>query len=107
MQAQGFVYVVQDRGGEHPQNRSEPLHRDGLAVEQDVISPRGTKLDVLVSSLDELRGVLRTAMLSDGQGWDGVAKESNLPSVGLPRLTGFEDRLGHRPQPLQECLRVR
>jgi hypothetical protein len=31
---------------------------------------------------------------------DGVAKESNLPSVGLPRLTGFEDRLGHRPRPL-------
>src|SRR5215211_9554886 len=30
----------------------------------------------------------------------GVAKESNLPSVGLPRLTGFEDRLGHRPRPL-------
>ena len=27
---------------------------------------------------------------------DGAAQESNLPSVGLPRLTGFEDRLGHR-----------
>jgi hypothetical protein len=26
----------------------------------------------------------------------GAAQESNLPSVGLPRLTGFEDRLGHR-----------
>ena len=23
---------------------------------------------------------------------DGAAQESNLPSVGLPRLTGFEDR---------------
>ena len=22
---------------------------------------------------------------------DGAAQESNLPSVGLPRLTGFED----------------
>src|SRR5215211_1540897 len=33
----------------------------------------------------------------------GVAKESNLPSVGLPRLTGFEDRLGHRPRPLPAC----
>jgi|SRR5215211_3402946 len=26
----------------------------------------------------------------------GAAQESNLPSVGLQRLTGFEDRLGHR-----------
>lgn len=33
----------------------------------------------------------------------GAAQESNLPSVGLPRLTGFEDRLGHRARaaPLQ------
>ena len=28
--------------------------------------------------------------------WSGAAQESNLPSVGLPRLTGFEDQLGHR-----------
>src|SRR3954468_23794084 len=28
--------------------------------------------------------------------FSGAAQESNLPSVGLPRLTGFEDRLGHR-----------
>ena len=27
---------------------------------------------------------------------DGAAPESNRASVGLPRLTGFEDRLGHR-----------
>jgi hypothetical protein len=26
----------------------------------------------------------------------GAAPESNRPSVGLPRLTDFEDRLGHR-----------
>ena len=26
----------------------------------------------------------------------GAAQESNLPSDGLRRLTGFEDRLGHR-----------
>ena len=31
----------------------------------------------------------------------GAAQESNLPSVGLPRLTGFEDRLGHRAPPLR------
>jgi hypothetical protein len=31
----------------------------------------------------------------------GAAQESNLPSVGLPRLTGFEDRLGHRALPLR------
>src|SRR3954463_4958888 len=37
---------------------------------------------------------------------DGAAKESNLPSVGLPRLTGFEDRLGHRPRPLQGAQRT-
>jgi hypothetical protein len=28
---------------------------------------------------------------------DGAAQESNLPSLGLPDLTGFEDRLRHRP----------
>ncbi len=28
---------------------------------------------------------------------NGAALESNQASVGLPRLTGFEDRLGHRP----------
>jgi hypothetical protein len=27
---------------------------------------------------------------------NGAAPESNRASVGLPRLTGFEDRLGHR-----------
>jgi hypothetical protein len=32
--------------------------------------------------------------------FDGAAQESNLPSVGLRRRTGFEDQLGHRPQPL-------
>jgi hypothetical protein len=31
---------------------------------------------------------------------NGAAQESNLPSVGLRRRTGFEDQLGHRPQPL-------
>jgi hypothetical protein len=38
-------------------------------------------------------------MKGDGHGrvyGYGAAQESNLPSVGLPRLTGFEDRLGHR-----------
>jgi len=32
---------------------------------------------------------------------NGAAQESNLPSVGLRRRTGFEDQLGHRPQPLR------
>src|SRR3954464_576559 len=27
---------------------------------------------------------------------DGAAKESNLPSGGLPRPAGFEDRMGHQ-----------
>ena len=31
----------------------------------------------------------------------GAAQESNLPSLGLPDLTGFEDRLGHRALPLR------
>ena len=31
---------------------------------------------------------------------NGAAQESNLPSAGLRRRTGFEDQLGHRPQPL-------
>ena len=34
-------------------------------------------------------------------GVNGAAQESNLPTVGLPRLTGFEDRLGHRARPLR------
>jgi hypothetical protein len=32
---------------------------------------------------------------------NGAAQESNLPSLGLPDLTGFEDRLGHRARPLR------
>ena len=32
---------------------------------------------------------------------NGAAQESNLPSVGLRRRTGFEDQLGHQPQPLR------
>src|SRR4051794_20625260 len=28
--------------------------------------------------------------------WNGAAKESNLPTVGLPRPAGFEDRMGHQ-----------
>ena len=31
-----------------------------------------------------------------GRPRDGAAKESNLPTAGLPRLPGFEGRLGHR-----------
>src|SRR5436190_6532954 len=31
---------------------------------------------------------------------NGAAQESNLPSVGLRRRTGFEDQLGHQPRPL-------
>jgi hypothetical protein len=33
-------------------------------------------------------------------GVSGAAQESNLPTVGLRRLAGFEDRLGHRARPL-------
>jgi hypothetical protein len=32
----------------------------------------------------------------------GAAQESNLPSDGLRRLTGFEDRLGHRARAAPE-----
>jgi hypothetical protein len=32
--------------------------------------------------------------------FNGAAQESNLPSRGLHGRTGFEDQLGHRPQPL-------
>jgi hypothetical protein len=38
---------------------------------------------------------------SDVSWLDGAAQESNLPSVGLRRRTGFEDQLGHRAQPLR------
>ncbi len=33
---------------------------------------------------------------------NGATQESNLPSVGLPRRTGFEDQLGHQARPLRE-----
>jgi hypothetical protein len=33
---------------------------------------------------------------------NGAAQESNLPSDGLRRLTGFEDRLGHRARAAPE-----
>ena len=32
---------------------------------------------------------------------NGAAWESNPPSLGLPDLTGFEDRPGHRALPLR------
>ena len=39
-------------------------------------------------------------------GRNGAAKESNLPTVGLPRPAGFEDRMGHQtpaaPAPMLE-----
>jgi hypothetical protein len=36
---------------------------------------------------------------------DEAAKESNLPSVGLPRPAGFEDQMGHQT-PAAPWLRV-
>jgi hypothetical protein len=39
--------------------------------------------------------------MSPGVWPNGAAQESNLPSLGLPDLTGFEDRLRHRPPPLR------
>src|SRR3954451_8928457 len=37
----------------------------------------------------------------------GAAKESNLPTVGLPRPAGFEDRMGHQtPAAPQVILRT-
>ena len=38
-----------------------------------------------------------------GKAWYGAAQESNLPSDGLRRLTGFEDRLGHRARAAPEA----
>jgi hypothetical protein len=42
------------------------------------------------------------AVLGWLRGSDGAAQESNLPSRGLHDLTGFEDRLRHRPLPLRD-----
>jgi hypothetical protein len=39
--------------------------------------------------------------ISTSIGLNGAAWESNPPSDGLRRLTGFEDRLGHRAPPLR------
>jgi hypothetical protein len=41
-------------------------------------------------------GAAAGATRVSGKPANGAAQESNLPSVGLPRLTGFEDRLGHQ-----------
>jgi hypothetical protein len=46
-------------------------------------------------------GSLEQATLQASSSFYGAAQESNLPSVGLPRLTGFEDQLGHRARPLR------
>src|SRR5688572_8380996 len=39
-----------------------------------------------------VRNLLQTPALAP----DGAAKESNLPSVGLPRPAGFEDQMSHQ-----------
>src|SRR6478672_12696153 len=44
-------------------------------------------------SLDPLKGLVVASFLRSG-----AAQESNLPTDGLRRLTGFEDRLGHQPR---------
>jgi hypothetical protein len=46
--------------------------------------------------LDLSKSLGTTAFLQSG-----AAQESNLPTAGLRRLTGFEDRLGHQPRPLR------
>jgi hypothetical protein len=48
-----------------------------------------------------VRSVLRARLLVGFILGDGAAQESNLPSLGLPDLTGFEDRSGHRALPLR------
>jgi hypothetical protein len=39
--------------------------------------------------------------MNSGSSLNGAAQESNLPSLGLPDLTGFEDQSGHRALPLR------
>ncbi len=46
-----------------------------------------------LAQLERLAPVLLGAV---GPRSDGAAKESNLPSVGLPRPAGFEGRMGHQ-----------
>src|SRR5581483_12304439 len=63
-------------------------------------------LPVVLASVEVRHATIVTAAAAarpaNLPGRDGAAQESNLPSLGLPDLTGFEDRLRHRPPPLRE-----
>ena len=87
-----------DRGGAAPRGR---LAQPSSAIAR-VSSTRERRPELAVDRaqvrLDRSRAVGRRPGRREPP--DGVAKESNLPSVGLPRLADFEDRLGHRPRPL-------
>jgi hypothetical protein len=79
--------------------RDASLLRDGLG---DAPRPELDGVGRLISVLDryELRALGANGSTVRVSAY-GAAQESNLPSVGLPRLTGFEDRLGHRAPPLR------
>jgi hypothetical protein len=48
-------------------------------------------------------------MFYAGPSLNGAAQESNLPSVGLPRLTGFEEliKAGRQPHGSRDCDELR
>ena len=67
---------------------------DGGGEEQEVAQ---RLLETMVVPQEDIGGLPLGRRVSPRQvlGY-GAAQESNLPSDGLRRLTGFEDRLGHR-----------
>src|SRR5205823_2779593 len=96
------------RGGAAPFWRSSTTNVEEVIRRRDPFGERrtgdGAALFVL-SSIGAFNSRFVGAASEPSLLWfNGAAQESNLPSVGLRRRTGFEDQLGHRPQPLREPL---
>jgi len=81
---QGYIHLA---GVEFPEETKKRTRRLGRERYKEAVQSR--------SGVSRSDGETRRIRLN------GAAQESNLPSVGLRRRTGFEDQLGHRPPPLQ------
>jgi MerR family redox-sensitive transcriptional activator SoxR len=78
---------------------------ESAEVLRELAERRLPEVDALIERAQAMKGWLELAAecrcasldICDLFASDGAAQESNLPSRGLHDLTGFEDRLGHRP----------
>ena len=80
---------------------SSQIHLRGLVAARHACKEEVARLG------DKVRDLLFSSEASSDNAprfWlNGAAQESNLPSLGLPDLTGFEDRLGHRAHAAPEA----